>query len=85
MKKRTSVILSLLAIFIGIISVITGVEFLSTVAEENANADGFKMQDTKVADWLLAGSYYDEANNCFVLTEDNKGWDTGAIWYNLSV
>lgn len=82
MKKRTSVILSLLAIFIGIISVITGVEFLSTVAEENANADGFKMQETKVADWLLAGSYYDEANNCFVLTEDNKGWDTGAIWYN---
>lgn len=32
--------------------------------------------------WLLSDAYYDNENGYFVLTEDNKTWQTGSIWYN---
>lgn len=31
--------------------------------------------------WLMSDAYYDDSMECFVLTEDYKTWQTGAIWY----
>lgn len=35
--------------------------------------------------WIMAGAYYDETNNHFVLTPDHTYWTAGAIWYNKPI
>lgn len=35
--------------------------------------------------WQLSNAFYDDKENCFVLTEGNKTWDAGAIWYNAPI
>ena len=42
-------------------------------------------EDDILSEWLLSDSYYDEEDNCFVLTDSDKTWVAGAIWYNTPV
>lgn len=35
-----------------------------------------------LSEWLLSSAYYDDSEQCFVLTEDYTEWDAGSIWYN---
>ena len=38
-----------------------------------------------LSEWLLSKAYYDDEEDSFVLTEGDKTWDAGSIWYNTPV
>ena len=35
--------------------------------------------------WTLVDAQYDESQDCVILTEDKKTWQTGSVWYNTPV
>lgn len=57
----------------------------------NANEEATTEPEDQAAvdfadDWFLLGdARYDESQDCVILTEDNKRWQSGSVWYSQPV
>lgn len=59
--------------------------YIAAVPEPEADPAALTTVGFDSEHWTLVDAQYDESQDCVILTEDKKTWQTGSVWYNTPV